>query len=142
MMDGYPMLAKIIADGARQLEVIFHQQDVHGRKDYATAGGNAWHEWPSNLTKIQNLRPPRVLLSHGFHVRSGAVRPRSILAIFIGFACSSCALQPAKPPAPVVPPAFEQARGRGSQWPDENWYHAFPSHHLHSPLALPDNNRL
>src|ERR1700692_1254450 len=105
MMDGKPMLAKIIADRARQLEVIFHQQDVHWTEDYATAEGNAWRQGPSNLTKIQNARPPRVLLSLGFHVGSGAVRPRSILAILIGFACSSCALHAVEPAAPVVPPA-------------------------------------
>src|SRR5258708_4513468 len=142
MMDGKPMLAKIIAEGARQLQVVFHQQDVHWPKDYATAGGNAWRHAPSNITKIQSRRWPRVLRSAGFHVGSGAWRPRSILAIFIGFACSSCALQAAKPPAPVVPPAFEQAGSGSAQWPDENWYHGFASQELDSLLALAHDGSL
>ncbi len=70
------------------------------------------------------------------------MRPRSILAIFIGFACSSCALQAAKPPAPVVPPAFEQAESGGAQWPDENWYHGFASQELDSLVALAQDNSL
>ena len=70
------------------------------------------------------------------------MRPRSILAIFIGFACSSCALQAAKPPAPVVPPAFEQAESGRAQWPDENWYHGFASQELDSLVALAEDNSL
>jgi multidrug efflux system outer membrane protein len=72
----------------------------------------------------------------------GTVRPRSILAIFIGFACSSCALHAVEPAAPVVPPAFEQAAGGGAQWPDENWYHGFASQELDSLVALAQDSSL
>jgi outer membrane protein TolC len=71
-----------------------------------------------------------------------AVLPRSILAIFIGFACSSCALQPEKPAAPVIPPAFEQAAGSGAPWPDGTWYHGFGSGELDSLVALAEDNSL
>src|ERR1700736_1261279 len=94
------------------------------------------------LQKYKNPRRLRVLVSGRFQVRSGAVRSRSILAIFIGFACSSCALHAAKPPAPVVPPAFEQAGSGGAQWPDENWYHGFASQELDSLVALAQDNSL
>lgn len=69
------------------------------------------------------------------------MRPRSILAIFIGFACSACALQAANPAAPVVPPAFEQAASSGA-WPDGTWYHGFASQELDSLVALAQDNSL
>jgi NodT family efflux transporter outer membrane factor (OMF) lipoprotein len=71
-----------------------------------------------------------------------AVHPRSILAIFIGLACSSCALRAEKPAAPVIPPAFEQAAGSGAPWPDGTWYHGFGSGELDSLVTLAEDNSL
>jgi NodT family efflux transporter outer membrane factor (OMF) lipoprotein len=65
-----------------------------------------------------------------------------ILAMSIGFACSSCALQAAKPAAPVVPPAFEQAASGGAQWPDGTWYQGFASQELDSLVALAQDKSL
>jgi len=70
------------------------------------------------------------------------VLPRSILAIFIGFACGACALQAHKPAAPIVPSAFEQAAGSGAPWPDGTWYRGFGSGELDSLLALAEDNSL
>jgi NodT family efflux transporter outer membrane factor (OMF) lipoprotein len=70
------------------------------------------------------------------------VRPTSIIAIFIGFACSSCALEAAKPAAPVVPPAFEQAVSGDAPWPDGTWYHGFGSEELNSLIALVQDKSL
>ena len=83
-----------------------------------------------------------MLVWDGFHVGSGAVRPRSILAISIGFACSSCALHAVQPAAPVVPPAFEQAVSSNAPWPDGAWYHGFGSGELDSLVALAEDNSL
>jgi outer membrane protein, multidrug efflux system len=70
------------------------------------------------------------------------VRPRSILAVLLGFACSSCALQAVKPAAPVVPPAFEQTVGSSAPWPDGTWLHGFGSSELDSLVALAEDNGL
>jgi multidrug efflux system outer membrane protein len=70
------------------------------------------------------------------------VHSRSILAIFIGFACSSCALQAVKPAVPVVPPAFEQAGSGSAPWPDATWYRGFASQELDSLVALAQDNSL
>jgi outer membrane protein, multidrug efflux system len=94
------------------------------------------------LQKYKNRRRRRVLVFHGFHVGSRTVRPRSILAIAIGFACSSCALQAEKPAAPVVPPAFAQAATSNAPWPDATWYHGFASQELDSLVALAQDNSL
>src|SRR5260370_31804124 len=91
---------------------------------------------PKNLTKIQKTATPARASFRSFPCRSGAVRPRSILAISIGFACSSCALQAVKPAAPVVPPAFEQAVSRSAPWPDGAGYHGVASEELDSLGAL------
>jgi multidrug efflux system outer membrane protein len=70
------------------------------------------------------------------------VHSRSILAIFIGFACSSCALQAVKPAVPVVPPAFEQAGSGSAPWPDATWYRGFASQELDSLVALAQDSSL
>src|ERR1700688_1844674 len=94
------------------------------------------------LQKYKNRRRRRVLVFYRFHVGSRTVRPRSILAIAIGFACSSCALQAEKPAAPVIPAAFEQAAGSNAPWPDGTWYHGFASQELDSLVALAQDNSL
>src|SRR5260370_1663384 len=97
---------------------------------------------PKNLTKIQKTATPARASFRSFPCRLGAVRPRSILAISIGFACSSCALQAVKPAAPVVPPAFEQAPSSSAPWPDGTWDHGFASQELDSLVALAQDNSL
>jgi NodT family efflux transporter outer membrane factor (OMF) lipoprotein len=52
-------------------------------------------------------------------------------------------LHAAKPPAPAVPPAFEQpAESGGAPWPDGTWYHGFGSQELDSLVALAQDNGL
>src|SRR3982075_1380888 len=94
------------------------------------------------LQKYKAPLRPRMLVSAPSQVRSGAVRSRSILAIFIGFACSSCALHAVQPAAPVFPPAFEQAGSGSAPWPDGNGYRAFGSQELDSLVALAQDNSL
>ena len=68
-----------------------------------------------------------------------AVRPTSVIVIFAVLACSSCALDTAKPAPPAVPAAFEQQTTDGP-WPDASWYHGFASGELDSLIGLARSN--
>ena len=61
--------------------------------------------------------------------------------IVLGILCPACALQATKPPAPVLPAAFERELPNASaNWPSKDWYHGFASSELDALISEATTN--
>src|SRR5579862_3605058 len=57
--------------------------------------------------------------------------------------CTACSLQPTKPVAIALPPAFERSSANATpRWPSSDWYRGFASGELNELIAQAEGNNL